>query len=123
MLAHEVGWVDVNKNTLQHNHFPNIFSLGDASSLPTSRTGAAIRKQTPVVVENLLALINHKSLAGNYAGYTSCPLVTGYGKLVLAELITIISQWKHFRSIKVKKGGACISLKQKCCPGCTGKKY
>lgn len=85
VLANEAGWVDVNKNTLQHNRFANIFSLGDASSLPTSRTGAAIRKQAPVVVANLLALINHKSLTGNYTGYTSCPLVTGYGKLVLAE--------------------------------------
>jgi len=85
VLANEAGWVDVNKNTLQHNRFANIFSLGDASSLPTSRTGAAIRKQAPVVVANLLALINHKSLTGNYTGYTSCPLITGYGKLVLAE--------------------------------------
>ena len=85
VLANEAGWVDVNKNTLQHNHFANIFSLGDASSLPTSRTGAAIRKQAPVVVKNLLALMQHKPLTGNYTGYTSCPLITGYGKLVLAE--------------------------------------
>jgi sulfide:quinone oxidoreductase len=85
VLANEAGWVDINKNTLQHNRFANIFSIGDASSLPTSKTGAAIRKQTPVLVENMLALINHKSLTGNYTGYTSCPIVTGYGKLVLAE--------------------------------------
>ena len=85
VLANEAGWVDVNKNTLQHNHFANIFSLGDASSLPTSRTGAAFRKQAPVVVKNLLALMQHKPLTGNYTGYTSCPLITGYGKLVLAE--------------------------------------
>lgn len=85
VLANEAGWVDVDKNTLQHNRFANIFSLGDASSLPTSRTGAAIRKQAPVVVKNLLALMEHKALTGNYTGYTSCPLVTGYGKLVLAE--------------------------------------
>ena len=85
VLANEAGWVDVNKNTLQHNRFANIFSLGDASSLPTSRTGAAIRKQAPVVVKNLLALMEHKALKGNYTGYTSCPLITGYGKLVLAE--------------------------------------
>jgi sulfide:quinone oxidoreductase len=79
------GWVDVNKLTLQHNVYPNIFSLGDASSLPTSRTAAAIRKQAPVVAENLLALIASKSLAGNYGGYTCCPLITGYGKTIMAE--------------------------------------
>lgn len=84
-LANEAGWVDVNKNTLQHNKYANIFSLGDASSLPTSKTGAAIRKQAPVVVENILAAIAQKELVASYNGYTSCPLVTGYGKLVLAE--------------------------------------
>ena len=85
VLANTAGWVDVDKNTLQHIKFSNIFSLGDASGLPTSKTGAAIRKQAPVLVENLLAAIAGKSLNGKYTGYTSCPLVTGYGKLVLAE--------------------------------------
>jgi sulfide:quinone oxidoreductase len=54
-LANADGWVDVDKATLQHVRFPNVFSLGDASSLPTSKTGAAIRKQAPVLVKNLLA--------------------------------------------------------------------
>ena len=84
-LANAAGWVDVDKHTLQHVKFANIFSLGDSSGLPISKTGAAIRKQAPVVVENMLATINHLPLTGIYNGYTSCPLVTGYGKLVLAE--------------------------------------
>ncbi len=49
-LASAAGWVDVDKFTLQHVRFPNVFSLGDCSSLPTSRTGAAIRKEAPVLV-------------------------------------------------------------------------
>ena len=77
--------MDVDKHTLQHVKFANMFSLGDSSGLPISKTGAAIRKQAPVVVENMLATINHLPLTGIYNGYTSCPLVTGYGKLVLAE--------------------------------------
>ncbi len=84
-MANEAGWVDVDKHSLQHLKFKNIFSLGDASSLPTSRTGAAIRKQAPVVVKNLLAVMDGKDLTGSYHGYTSCPVVTGYGKLVLCE--------------------------------------
>jgi sulfide:quinone oxidoreductase len=84
-LANAAGWVDVDKNSLQHVKFANIFSLGDASSLPTSRTGAAIRKQAPVVVKNLLALINGQTASASYNGYTSCPVLTGYGKLVLCE--------------------------------------
>ncbi|MEH2119207.1 NAD(P)/FAD-dependent oxidoreductase [Nostoc sp.] len=79
------GWVNVNKYTLQHNIYPNVFSLGDAASLPTSKTAAAVRKQAPVVVDNLLALMNSKNLNKKYDGYTCCPLITGYGKVVLAE--------------------------------------
>lgn len=84
-LANAGGWVDVDKNTLQHVKYANIFSLGDASGLPTSKTGAAIRKQAPVVVANLLSLIESQAFGATYTGYTSCPLLTGYGKLVLAE--------------------------------------
>lgn len=84
-LANSAGWVDTNYSTLQHNKYANIFALGDSAGLPISKTGAAIRKQAPVVVGNLLALMENQPLEGAYTGYTSCPLVTGYGKLVLAE--------------------------------------
>jgi len=84
-LADAAGWVEVHKHTLQHVRHPDVWSLGDCSSLPTSRTGAAIRKQAPVLVENLLAYRAGGPLAAAYDGYSSCPLVTGYGKLVLAE--------------------------------------
>ena len=84
-LADTNGWVEAHKETLQHVRFPNVFALGDCSSLPTSKTGAAIRKQAPVVVRNLRAAMAGKPLTATYDGYTSCPVVTGYGSLILAE--------------------------------------
>ncbi len=84
-LADKEGWVDVDRETLRHTRFSNIFALGDCSNLPTSKTGAAIRKQAPVLVRNLRAAMQGKPLTARYDGYTSCPLVTGIGKLVLAE--------------------------------------
>ena len=85
-LAAEDGFVEVDPGTLQHTRFDNVFALGDNSNLPTSKTGAAIRKQAPVLVDHLMAsLRNTTPINGTYSGYTSCPLVTGYGKLVLAE--------------------------------------
>lgn len=84
-LAAATGWVDVDQHTTQHVRYPNVFSCGDSSSMPTSKTGAAIRKQAPVLVENLMAAIEERPLPGHYDGYTSCPLVTGYGTLILAE--------------------------------------
>lgn len=86
-LADAAGWVDVDKGTTQHVRYPNVFSLGDASSLPTSKTAAAVRKQAPVTVKNLLAQREGRSLAAGYDGYTSCPLVTDYGKVMIAEFV------------------------------------
>ncbi len=84
-LANDAGWVDVDKYTTQHVRFPNVFSAGDCSSLPCSKTGAAIRKQAPVLAQNVLAHRAGKALPGHYDGYASCPLVTGYGTVMLAE--------------------------------------
>ncbi|MDQ0413340.1 MULTISPECIES: NAD(P)/FAD-dependent oxidoreductase [Mesobacillus] len=84
-ISDDNGWVDVHKYTLQHSRFENIFGLGDCSNLPTSKTGAAIRKQAPVVAENVISLMKGEMLEAAYNGYTSCPLVTGYKKLILAE--------------------------------------
>jgi sulfide:quinone oxidoreductase len=80
------GWLEVDIHTLQHKRYANIFGLGDAAALPTAKTGAAIRKQAPVVVANILQRIKDGELSKEqYSGYSSCPLVTGYGKMLLAE--------------------------------------
>ncbi len=82
------GWLKVDKHTLQHLDYPNVFGAGDVAGLPTAKTGAAVRKQAPVLVRNLLAVMSGKRLgseAAAYDGYSSCPLLTGYGKMVLAE--------------------------------------
>lgn len=85
-LANEKGWMDVDIHTLQSKKFPNVFGFGDVADLPTAKTGAAIRKQIPVVVHHLLILIQKGEIGTKqYNGYSSCPLVTGYGKMVLAE--------------------------------------
>ena len=86
-LANEGGYVDVHQHTMQHTKYPNVFALGDAGSTPNSKTAAAIRKQAPVVVKNLLALMQGKQLAAEYDGYGSCPLTTAYGKAIMAEFV------------------------------------
>lgn len=81
-----LGWVDVDQYTFQHNSYANVYSIGDVTSTPNAKTGAAIRKQVPVLVEQLLSRIRTgKPADARYSGYGSCPVVTGYGKLVLAE--------------------------------------
>ena len=82
------GWVPVNKETLQHVKYPNVFALGDIAAVPMGKTGGSARKQYKVVVSNLISMMesgkipdsNHK-----YAGYTVCPLITNIGTVMLAE--------------------------------------
>ncbi|MCB5282801.1 FAD/NAD(P)-binding oxidoreductase [Arthrobacter sp. AL08] len=83
--ANPAGYVDVDKHTMQHKRYPEVFALGDAGSTPNSKTGAAIRKQAPVLVKNLLAAIEGQAPAAQYGGYSSCPLTTARGKMLLAE--------------------------------------
>ncbi|MFZ0833132.1 MAG: FAD/NAD(P)-binding oxidoreductase [Mycobacterium sp.] len=79
------GYVDIDKHTMQHVRYPNVFSLGDAGSSPNSKTGAAIRKQAPVVVDNIDAYLKNQPLQARYNGYASCPIVTSSHAMLMAE--------------------------------------
>ncbi|MFD4660657.1 FAD-dependent oxidoreductase [Kitasatospora sp. NPDC058444] len=79
------GYVEIDKHTMRHVRHPNVWALGDAGSSPNSKTGAAVRKQAPVLVENLLATINGREPEAAYDGYASCPLTTARNKMLLAE--------------------------------------
>ncbi len=84
-LANAAGWVDVNPKSLQHNKYSNIFSLGDVAATTNAKTAAAVRKQVPVVVDNILSLKNSTDLKEGYDGYGSCPLTTSLNTVMLAE--------------------------------------
>lgn len=79
------GYVEIDKHTMQHVRYPNVFSLGDAGSSPNSKTGAAIRKQAPVVVENIDSFLKNEPLRASYNGYSSCPIITSSHAMLLAE--------------------------------------
>ena len=84
-IANDGGWVDVNPETLQHNHFSNIFALGDVTSTSNAKTVAAARKQAPIVAGNVIAYLAGKDVNPLYDGYGSCPLTVEKGKIILAE--------------------------------------
>ncbi|WP_417221112.1 FAD-dependent oxidoreductase [Arthrobacter sp.] len=79
------GYVEIDKHTMQHTRYPDVFALGDAGSSPNSKTGAAIRKQAPVLVENLLSVMDSSRPGARYGGYASCPLTTSRHTMLLAE--------------------------------------
>ncbi|KAI0709114.1 FAD/NAD-P-binding domain-containing protein [Earliella scabrosa] len=101
-IADQAGWVAVDQGTLQHTNpeYSNVWSLGDCSSLPTSKTAAAIISQAPVLTENLFSVVDTGKLSGaRYDGYTSCPLLTGYGELMLAEFKYGLEPKESFASV------------------------
>ncbi|MDA8309962.1 MAG: FAD/NAD(P)-binding oxidoreductase [Actinomycetota bacterium] len=83
--AGEHGWVPVDRHSLRHVTYPEVFALGDACDAPTSKTGAAIRRQAPVVARNVLATLSGREPIARYDGYAACPFTTARGKMVLAE--------------------------------------
>lgn len=83
--ASPYGYLKVDKHTLRNPDWPDVFALGDAANLPTSKTGAAIRKQAPVVAANVLAARRGTPGDARYDGYTSCPVVTAHNRMLLAE--------------------------------------
>lgn len=82
---HPFGYVEVDKHTMRHTRYPEVFSLGDAGSTPNSKTGAAVREQAPVLVQNLLAQMGARPVTQKYGGYAACPLTTARDKMLLAE--------------------------------------
>lgn len=79
------GWSATDKYTLVHKKYPDIISLGDVAGIPTSKTSAAIRKQVPIAVENLILLMEGKAPEAKYDGYAACPIITDYGHLLMCE--------------------------------------
>ncbi|XP_041355810.1 sulfide:quinone oxidoreductase, mitochondrial-like isoform X1 [Gigantopelta aegis] len=84
-IVNETGYLEVNQHTLQHMKYPNIFGIGDCINAPTSKTAAAAATMCYPLMKNLWAVMNGKTIKHEYDGYTSCPLLTGYGKCIMAE--------------------------------------
>ncbi|ELU13805.1 hypothetical protein CAPTEDRAFT_18673 [Capitella teleta] len=84
-LVDETKFVTVNKETLQHTKYPNVFSMGDCANLPTAKTAAAISAQTGVVTKNLKKVMAGSEPTRHYDGYTSCPLMITKHTCIMAE--------------------------------------
>jgi len=86
-LADDNGWLEVDKETLQHKRFPNVFGVGDCCNLPTSRTAAAAVEQAHTVAENVYRYRESRPAHSwaRYDGYTACPFLLGRHKGMIAE--------------------------------------
>ena len=81
----KLGLIKVDKYTLQHLTYPNVFAIGDAAGIPICKTGGSVRKQAPILVQNMLDVMAGREPSAKFNGYTVCPIITRYGKVMLAE--------------------------------------
>jgi sulfide:quinone oxidoreductase len=79
------GWMEVEKATLRHKRFPNVFGIGDIAGVPKGKTAASVKWQVPVAIDHLVASIQGRTSTAAYEGYTSCPLITQLGRAMLVE--------------------------------------
>ena len=84
-LANDAGWLEVDKFTLQHKRFENVFGIGDVCGIPMGKTGGSARHHGPILVQNLINVMKGKKPSEKFDGYTVCPLKTQYGKIIMAE--------------------------------------
>lgn len=79
------GWLEVDRETLQHRRYKNVFGIGDVCGIPIGKTGGSARHHAPIVVANIISTINNKEAVAKFDGYTVCPLKTQYGEIIMAE--------------------------------------
>ncbi|MFP4147140.1 MAG: NAD(P)/FAD-dependent oxidoreductase [Halorhodospira sp.] len=79
------GWLEVDQYTLQHKRYPNVFGSGDICGTPIGKTSATAKNMTPIMVENLISVIQEQEPSAEFDGYTSCPLITEFGQAILVE--------------------------------------
>jgi len=79
------GWAEVDRHTLRHARFPNVFVVGDAAGVPKGKTAASVKWQVPVAIDHLAAELAGTQSGSRYDGYTSCPLITRLGRAMLVE--------------------------------------
>lgn len=79
------GWLEVDKFSMRHMRYANVFGIGDINGVPRGKTAASVKWQAPVAVTNLIATMEGREPTAVYNGYTSCPLVTRVGSAMLIE--------------------------------------
>lgn len=92
------GQLFVDRETLQHKRYPNIFGVGDCCATGAAKTAATIRKQAPVVVENLFSAVMGEAPTALYDGASGCPLLTRYGRCMMFEFDyngELVNEWLY----------------------------
>ncbi len=84
-LGNDTNHVPVDKHTLLSIQYPNIFALGDAADVPTSKAGSVAHFQAEVFTENFLRYIDGLEMTASFDGHANCYIESGFGKGFLID--------------------------------------
>ena len=84
-LADALGFVQTDKHTLQTSVKPNVFALGDATDLPTSKAGSVTHFEAEVLTDNIAHYFRDEELEAGFDGHANCFIETGFHKALLID--------------------------------------
>ena len=84
-LGDDMRFVLTDPNTLQAKVKDNVFALGDATNLPTSKAGSVAHFESEILTENIAAFLAGKPLAERFDGHANCFIETGFNKALLID--------------------------------------
>lgn len=84
-LGDELNFIPTDKHTLQSKANENIFVIGDATDLTSSKAGSVAHFQADILTENILSYMEHKPLKASFDGHANCFIESGYGKAFLID--------------------------------------
>ena len=84
-LGDDLNFVPTNKETLRSDKFENVFVLGDASNIPTSKAGSVAHFAAEILFDNIMSAIEGRPLLAKFDGHANCYIETGYGKGALID--------------------------------------
>lgn len=84
-LGDDLNFVPTDKGTLQSKKHPDIFVIGDAANVPTSKAGSVVHFEAEVLTENILSYLKGKEMKETFDGHANCFIETGNGKALLID--------------------------------------
>lgn len=84
-MGDDLNYVPTDKHTLKAENYDNIFVLGDASNIPTSKAGSVAHFAGEILMENIMCAIEGRPMTASFDGHANCYIVTGHGKGTLID--------------------------------------
>ena len=84
-MGDDLNFIPTDKHTLKAENYDNIFVLGDASNIPTSKAGSVAHFAGEILMENILCEIEGRPMTASFDGHANCYIVTGHGKGTLID--------------------------------------